>query len=72
MTLRGVLFDLGGTLLHYNAPQTTWEDTEKTGARVVYQGIAAAGYPLPPENDALDNAWRHAMADDAPAHLLHT
>ncbi len=62
MTLRGVLFDLGGTLLHYNAPHTTWEDTEKTGARAVYRGLQSAGYTLPPENEALNHAWEHALA----------
>ena len=62
MTLRGVLFDLGGTLLHYNAPHTTWEDTEKTGARAVYGGLQAAGYSLPTEGESLDNAWEHALA----------
>jgi HAD superfamily hydrolase (TIGR01493 family) len=62
MALRGVLFDLGGTLLHYNAPHSTWEDTEKTGARAVYNGLHAAGYPLPPEAEALDQASPHAQA----------
>jgi HAD superfamily hydrolase (TIGR01549 family) len=62
MTLRGVLFDLGGTLLHYNAPHTTWENTEKTGARAVYHGLLAAGYTLPPEAESLELAWKHALA----------
>jgi HAD superfamily hydrolase (TIGR01509 family) len=62
MALRGVLFDLGGTLLHYNAPNTTWEDTEKTGARAVYRGLHDEGYTLPPEAEAVDAAWDHALA----------
>jgi HAD superfamily hydrolase (TIGR01509 family) len=62
MTLHGVLFDLGGTLLHYNAPNTTWEDTEKTGARGVYRRLRDEGYKLPPEDDALDAAWDHTVA----------
>jgi FMN phosphatase YigB (HAD superfamily) len=62
MTLRAVLFDLGGTLLHYNAPQSTWEDTEKTGARAVYRGLQAAGYTLPPEAESLGHAWEHTLA----------
>jgi HAD superfamily hydrolase (TIGR01509 family) len=62
MTLRGVLFDLGGTLLHYNAPNTTWEDTEKTGARGVYQRLHDKGYTLPPEDEALNAAWDQTLA----------
>jgi FMN phosphatase YigB (HAD superfamily) len=62
MPLRGVLFDLGGTLLHYNAPNTSWEDTEKTGARGVYRQLHGEGYALPPESEALDTAWDHALA----------
>lgn len=62
MALRGILFDMGGTLLHYNAPDTTWEHTEKTGARGIYRHLHAAGYTLPPEPDALNAAWDHAHA----------
>lgn len=62
MPLRGVLFDLGGTLLHYNAPNTSWEDTEKTGAREVYRRLHGEGYTLPSESEALDTAWDHALA----------
>ncbi len=36
MPVRGVLFDMGGTLLHYSAPGANWEDTEKIGASGVY------------------------------------
>ncbi len=62
MPIRGVIFDLGGTLLHYNAPSSTWEDTEKTGARGAYRVLATAGYKLPPESEALDIGWKHAFA----------
>ncbi|MBN2304482.1 MAG: HAD family hydrolase [Anaerolineae bacterium] len=61
MTLRGVIFDMGGTLLHYNAPNTSWEDTEKTGVRAMYRMLAEHGCTLPPENAALDTAWQVAM-----------
>ena len=33
MPIRGVIFDLGGTLLHYKEAGTTWEDMEKRGAQ---------------------------------------
>ncbi len=61
MPVRGVIFDMGGTLLHFNAPDTTWEDTEKLGARSVYRHLHAAGYRLPPEDEALQSAWQHAI-----------
>ncbi len=57
MPLRGVIFDMGGTLLHYNAPGTIWEDTEKTGARGIYERLRADGVELPPQDAALDAAW---------------
>jgi putative hydrolase of the HAD superfamily len=62
MPLRGVIFDLGGTLLHYTAPGGDWEDTEKTGAKAVYDYLHGAGYPLPPLDQALAIAWDHALA----------
>lgn len=62
MPLRGVIFDMGGTLLHYNAPDSTWEDTEKTGASGVYAVLREHGYTLPPESEALPAAWDHALS----------
>ncbi|HVO69425.1 MAG TPA: HAD family hydrolase [Aggregatilineaceae bacterium] len=62
MTLHGVIFDLGGTLLHYTAPGGSWEDTEKTGAKAVYDLLYEAGYPLPPLVQALATAWDQALA----------
>jgi len=62
MAVRGVMFDLGGTLLHYNAPNTWWEDTEKTGARGIYRSLRERGYVLLPEDEALPAAWDHALA----------
>ena len=58
MALRGILFDMGGTLLHYNAPGTTWEETEKKGARGIYAQLRTAGYDLPPEDQAMQIARR--------------
>jgi len=60
--VRGVIFDMGGTLLHYNAPDATWEETENTGARPIYALLRDAGYSLPPEDEALARAWRHALS----------
>jgi len=62
MPLRGVIFDLGGTLLHYKEPGTTWEDMEKRGARAAYDLLRRSGYSLPPERDALALAWDHLLS----------
>jgi FMN phosphatase YigB (HAD superfamily) len=62
MPLRGVIFDLGGTLLHYTAPGGDWEGTEKTGAKAVYDYLHGAGFPLPPIDQALTTAWDHALS----------
>lgn len=51
------MFDLGGTLLHYKAVGSTWEEMEKSGMRSVYRYLRQAGYQLPPEAEALDAAW---------------
>ena len=32
MGLRGVIFDMGGTLLHYSPPGQDWESMERLGA----------------------------------------
>jgi putative hydrolase of the HAD superfamily len=60
MPIRGVLFDMGGTLLHYSAPGANWEDTEKIGAEGVYALLQTAGYHLPPREQALEQAWDYA------------
>jgi putative hydrolase of the HAD superfamily len=60
MTVRGVIFDLGGTLLHYNPPHKGWEGMEKIGAQGVYQYLREQRRTLPPESQALDMAWDYA------------
>jgi HAD superfamily hydrolase (TIGR01549 family) len=60
MPLRGVIFDMGGTLLHYNAPGNTWEDTEKIGTGAVYQLLHDQGHSLPPRDLALALSWKLA------------
>jgi HAD superfamily hydrolase (TIGR01509 family) len=62
MPIRGVIFDLGGTLLHYKEAGTTWEDMEKRGAQAAYRLLREAGYMLPPEQDALATAWDHLLS----------
>ncbi|NDJ78477.1 MAG: HAD family hydrolase [Chloroflexi bacterium] len=57
MSLRGVIFDMGGTLLHYRPPGGGWDDMEKLGAAGVYGVLRDLGHTLPPEVDALNTAW---------------
>lgn len=52
MALRGVIFDMGGTLLHYHPPgvepQRGWQAMEDTGAEAVYTLLREQGRTLPP------------------------
>ncbi len=69
MALRGVLFDMGGTLLDYHPPDadptTGWQQMENTGARAMHAFLAAEGYRLPPVDEAqqanftiMEHHWR--------------
>jgi len=62
MALRGVIFDMGGTLLHYSPPGQDWEAMERLGAQGVYYYLRELGYDLPHEEDALAGAWLIAHA----------
>jgi putative hydrolase of the HAD superfamily len=59
MALKGVLFDLGGTILRYSPRGKEWEDMEKIGALGIYNNLRAQNYHLPPESQALDIAWNY-------------
>jgi len=54
MPLRGVIFDMGGTLLDYHPPGAGWRGMEDLGAAGVYTFLKKQGYPLPPHQVALD------------------
>ncbi|WP_119072347.1 HAD family hydrolase [Aggregatilinea lenta] len=58
MALRGVIFDMGGTLLHFTPEGQSWEQSEKLGTGAVYQYLRTLEYTLPPEQEALDAAWQ--------------
>ena len=69
MALRGVIFDMGGTLLHYHPPnvepQRGWQAMEDTGAEAVYTLLKEQGLPLPPLAEArainfsvVERQWR--------------
>ncbi len=48
MPLRGVIFDMGGTLLDYHPPGAGWRGMEDLGAAGVYTFLHERGYALPP------------------------
>ncbi len=54
MPLRGVIFDMGGTLLDYHPPGAGWRGMEDLGAAGVYAFLSKQGYTLPPRQVALD------------------
>jgi len=60
MSLRGVIFDMGGTLLHYSPPGQDWAAMERLGAQGVYHYLRALDYELPAEEQALGGAWEIA------------
>jgi len=62
MALRGIIFDMGGTLLHYSPPGQGWEAMERLGAQGVYYYLRELGYELPHEEDALSVAWETAFS----------
>lgn len=69
MALRGVIFDMGGTLIHYHPPdaepQSGWQAMEDTGAEAVYTLLKEQGVSLPPLAEAraisfsvVERQWR--------------
>jgi len=61
MTVRGVIFDMGGTLLHFEAPGATWEESERLCSLGVYRRLRGAGYDLPPEEGAVAAAVAYSV-----------
>ncbi len=69
MPLRGVIFDMGGTLLTYHPPEADprhgWEGMEALGADGLRAFLLARGYAVPPLEEArarnfavMDAGWR--------------
>lgn len=56
MALRGVLFDMGGTLLNYHPPgadpRSGWRQMEDSGAEALHAFLRQQGHPLPPLEEA--------------------
>jgi HAD superfamily hydrolase (TIGR01509 family) len=50
--MRAVIFDLGGTLIHYHPPpDTNWRNTERKGASAFHTLASGRGYFLPEFSD---------------------
>jgi HAD superfamily hydrolase (TIGR01509 family) len=70
--MRAVIFDLGGTLIHYHPPpDVNWQDTERRGVRAFYTLASERGYSLPGFADfwrtyigSLENRWRRVTEGD--------
>lgn len=56
MLAKGIIFDLGGTLMHFYPPGGGWEDMEKAGGEALIDFLTRLGYQLPP--DAVDQTWQ--------------
>lgn len=56
MALRGIIFDMGGTLLDYHPPtedpKRAWQAMEDLGAEALYEFLAEQDYALPPLDEA--------------------
>lgn len=62
MTLRGVIFDLGGTLMNFHPPGGGWREMEARGAAGWYAYLAARGYALPDEAAVIEAIWRQVSS----------
>ena len=47
MTIKTVVFDLGGTLIEYAGPYETWPDLETPGFKAAYAVFSGNGHALP-------------------------
>lgn len=56
MLAKGIIFDLGGTLMRFYPPGGGWEDMEKAGGSALIEFLTRLGYTLP--EDALDQIWQ--------------
>ncbi len=58
MTVRGVIFDMGGTLLNYHPPDADpkhgWREMEGTGADAMRAFLLEQGYDVPLQEEARD------------------
>ncbi len=57
MALRGVLFDLGGTLVRYHPPDGDWREMEEIGGLAVRKAWAERGHKVPSEEIASQTFW---------------
>lgn len=75
MSLRGVIFDMGGTLLDYHPPdappQHGWREMENIGASALYRYLQERNYALPALDAArelsfqiVEREWRQISQDE--------
>jgi putative hydrolase of the HAD superfamily len=67
--MRAVIFDLGGTLIHYDTPAADMRALSVMSLRNVYRGLAEQGRVLPPPDefvrDLLGYVWAAVERDGA-------
>lgn len=73
--IRGVIFDLGGTLVDFHSGAADWRSMEVRGAVALCRFLAGRGYVLPETEfgeslwNAIERGWEEAMAGHANARL---
>ena len=77
MTLKAVIFDLGGTLIEYAGTYETWPDLETPGFEAAYGVLAQQGVALPPFEQFRDTGfgllpqrWRQATLGEQNLRLV--
>jgi len=75
--MRGVIFDLGGTLLNFDGNAHDWREMEARGSSALYRYLTEHGYSLPERGfeqaiwDAMRRGWDEAMSGRNNASLLN-
>lgn len=73
MPLRGVIFDMGGTLLNYHPPYASfddgWQGMENAGAESMRAFLLSQGHAMPPVEAALETNM--AIMDDYWRRVIH-
>lgn len=53
--IRAIIFDLGGTLVEYKLPGTTWTQFEQAGAKAAFAHLARQGHKVPTREAFVDS-----------------
>jgi HAD superfamily hydrolase (TIGR01509 family) len=74
--IRGVIFDLGGTLVDFHSGAADWRGMETRGSAALHRFLIERGFALPEAEfreamwNAMNHGWEEAMAGRANARLL--